>query len=242
MALINVQGLSAGYGKLVVLHGVNLFVERGQFVTVLGPNGSGKSTLVKSIFGMTDIFEGEISFDGASLRGVPTETLRERGLAYVPQKGNVFTTMTARENLLLAIRQLERAEAAGALGEAYEMFPILQERASQRAGHLSGGERQMLAIAIAWLSHPRAMLLDEPSAGLSPLYVTNTFRLLKQLAGSGITLLVVEQNARSVLRWCDYGYVLREGQIAFQGKAADILANEETAKDYLGLGAAKRTG
>ncbi len=239
MALLTVEKLSAGYGKLVVLHEVNLTVEPRQFVTVLGPNGSGKSTLIKSIFGMTDRFGGEIEFEGTSLLGLPTEALSRRGLAYVPQKANVFTTMTIRENLSLAIRRLERAAAQTALGEAYELFPILKERQSQRAGQLSGGERQMLAVAMAWLARPRLMLLDEPSAGLSPLYVTNTFRLLRQLCENGITLVVVEQNARSVLRWCDYGYVLREGQMVFQGKAADILADEELAKDYMGLGAPK---
>jgi len=234
--LLAIDRLSAGYGKLVVLHQVSLEVEPGQFVTVLGPNGSGKSTLVKTLFGLTDVFGGGLTFDGASLLGLPTDAVSRRGLAYVPQRGNVFSTLTVRENLYLGLRQRARSEIPGALSEAYEMFPILNERAGQRAGQLSGGERQMLAIALAWLSRPRLMLLDEPSAGLAPLYVTGIFRLLRRLCESGITLVVVEQNARSVLRWCNYGYVLREGQVVFQGAAAAILADEETVKDYLGMG------
>jgi ABC-type branched-subunit amino acid transport system ATPase component len=236
VGLLDIERLSAGYGKLVVLHELSLSVEAGQFVTVLGPNGSGKSTLVKSVFGLTDVFGGEARFVGKSLLGLPTEAVGRRGLAYVPQRGNVFASLTVRDNLSLALRRRPRSEGEEALGEAYTMFPILSDRSGQRAGQLSGGERQMLAIALAWLSRPRLMLLDEPSAGLAPTYVTGIFRLLRQLCESGITLLVVEQNARSVLRWCDYGYVLREGQVVFQGTAASILADEETVKDYLGIG------
>ena len=236
MSLLTIDQLSAGYGKLEVLHGIDLAVEMGQFVAILGPNGSGKSTLIKSLFGLTHIFGGSITLDGAALLGRPAETVGQLGLAYVPQTQNVFTSLTIRENLLLAVRKLGRTEAEQALQEAFKRFPILGERQKQRAGQLSGGERQMLAIALGWLSHPRLMMLDEPSAGLSPLLVKEIFRLLRQLCDDGITLLVVEQNARSLLRWCDYAYVLREGRVAFQGSAADILADEETVKSYLGVG------
>jgi ABC-type branched-subunit amino acid transport system ATPase component len=147
--------------------------------------------------------------------------------------------MTIHENLLLAGRHLKRDALERALSEVYEIFPILGERGSQRAGQLSGGERQMLAISIAFLPRPRLMLLDEPSAALAPVLVTQIFRTLRKLCERGITLVVVEQNARSLLRWCDYGYVLREGQIVFQGTAVDILADEETAKSYLGIGPMK---
>jgi branched-chain amino acid transport system ATP-binding protein len=230
-----VDQLSAGYGKLTVLHDVSLAVEPGQFVALLGPNGSGKSTLLKSIFGMTHIFGGTITLEGRPLLGLPTETISQLGIAYVPQRENVFASMTVRENLLLAVRKLGRAAAEQALAEACDMFPILGKRQKQRAGQLSGGERQMLAIANGWLIRPRVMLLDEPSAGLAPLIVTDIFRILRQLCQEGITLLVVEQNARSILRWCDYAYVLREGQVAFQGTAASTLADEETVKEYLGV-------
>ncbi len=236
MGLLTIDRLRAGYGKLIVLHEVSLAVERGQFVAILGPNGSGKSTLLRSIFGLADVFGGSITLEGVSLLGLPTEAISQYGIAYVPQRENVFTSLSVRENLLLAIHRLGKADVAENLNRAFEMFPILRERQRQRAGQLSGGERQMLAIAMGWLARPRLMLLDEPSAGLAPILVKEIFRLLRELCAGGIALVVVEQNARSVLRWCDYAYVLREGQIAFQGSAADILADEETVKGYLGVG------
>ncbi|MFN8455047.1 MAG: ABC transporter ATP-binding protein [Anaerolineae bacterium] len=236
MTLLTIHQLSAGYGKLEVLHGVDLAVEKGQFLAILGPNGSGKSTLVKSIFGLTRIFGGSISLEQTPLVGLPTETIGRHGLAYVPQRENVFTGLTVQENLRLAVRHMQKGAADAALTEVYQIFPILEQRHKQRGGRLSGGERQMLAISLAWLARPRVMLLDEPSAGLSPLIVKEIFRVLRQLSESGLTLLVVEQNARSVLRWCDYAYVLREGRVAFQGSAADILTDEETVKGYLGVG------
>ena len=236
MSLLTIKQLSAGYGKLVVLHDVQVNVESGQFLAILGPNGSGKSTLVKSIFGLTTVFGGSVQMNECELLGLATETVGKHGLAYVPQRENIFASMTVRENLLLAVRRLGRNQVNQALDETFEMFPVLQERQSQQAGLLSGGERQMVAIAIGWLSQPQLMLLDEPSAGLAPLFVTEIFKQLRRLCQAGITLVVVEQNARSILRWCDYAYILREGQIAFQGTSAEILADEETVKGYLGVG------
>jgi branched-chain amino acid transport system ATP-binding protein len=238
MSRLRIENLSAGYGKLAVLHDVSLAAEPGQFVAIIGPNGSGKSTLIKSVFGLADVFDGAIEANGAALRGLPTEAISRLGIAYVPQTQNVFTSLTVRDNLALAVRNMERSAARQALDEAFALFPILRERAAQRGGLLSGGERQMLAIAIGWLARPRLMLLDEPTAALAPLLVTAILRQLRALAESGITLVVVEQNARSALRWCDYGYVLREGRVAFQGSSAAILADEETAKSYLGVGRA----
>lgn len=235
--MLTIEGLSAGYGKLTILHEVNLRAEPAQFVAILGPNGSGKSTLLKSVFGLTQIAQGAITACGRSSLGLLTEQIGALGVAYVPQRENVFTKLTVRENLRLAVRKLGRSRAEQAIAEAYTLFPILAERQKQSAGQLSGGERQMLAISMAWLARPQVMLLDEPSAGLSPRYVTEVFRTLKDLAQQGITMVVVEQNARSVLRYCDYAYVLREGQVAFQGSAAEILADEETIKGYLGMGA-----
>ncbi len=233
--MLSITDLTAGYGKLTILHDIALAVPAGQFAAILGPNGSGKSTLLKTIVGLTTIERGAITFDGQAIAGRRTETIRGLGLAYVPQRENVFKSMTVRENLLLAVRGLNRQESVAALGECYELFPVLKDRQGQRAGSLSGGERQMLAIALGWLARPKLMMLDEPSAGLSPLFVTDVFRTLRALRDAGITLVVVEQNARSVLRWCDYAYLLREGQIAFQGAAADLLADEETVKSYLGV-------
>lgn len=236
-AILSVAQLTAGYGKLMILHELDFRVDPGQFVAILGPNGSGKSTLLKTIFGLTDVTAGTITCGGQPVLGRATERLSELGLAYVPQRENVFRGMTVRENLLLAVRGIKHAAAVETMGECFTLFPILQKRQAQRAGQLSGGERQMLAIAMGWLKRPRLMLLDEPSAGLSPLFVTEVFGTLKQLCASGITLVVVEQNARSILRYCDYAYVLREGRVTFQGAAAAILADEETVKSYLGVGA-----
>jgi ABC-type branched-subunit amino acid transport system ATPase component len=245
--MLTIRDLRAGYGKLTVLHGIDLDIPAGQFTAILGPNGSGKSTLLKAIFNLVDLFGGSIRLTGAAgetteLIGLPTESIRGRGIAYIPQRANIFATMTVRENLLLSVRTLERTAAAAALVEASDMFPILAARRQQRAGQLSGGERQMLAIAMGWLARPRLMLLDEPSAGLSPRLVTEVFRTLQQLCQSGITLAVVEQNARSVLRWCDAAYVLREGAVAFHGTAQEILNDEETVKGYLGVKMGKGVG
>lgn len=234
--MLTITNLTAGYGKLHILHDLSLGVEPGQFVGILGPNGSGKSTLLKSIFGLTAIFGGDVQLAGKSLLTLPTEQIGAQGIAYVPQRANLFTSLTVRENLQLAVRRLSRAKGAARLQEAYTLFPILAERQGQRAGQLSGGQRQMVAIALGWLSQPRMMLLDEPSAGLAPIVVTEVFQTLRTLCESGITLAVVEQNARSLLKWCDYAYVLREGRVAFAGTAAALLADEETAKGYLGVG------
>ncbi|HVU09953.1 MAG TPA: ATP-binding cassette domain-containing protein, partial [Phototrophicaceae bacterium] len=180
--MIEIRGLSAGYRKLTVLHDISLTFGANQFSAILGPNGSGKSTLLKSIFGLTTVFSGSITLDGQEIVGLPTERIGQRGIAYVPQRENVFTALTVRENLLLALRKLDRASAKRALDEAYQRFPILTKRQQQHAGQLSGGERQMVAIAIGWLSRPRVMLLDEPSAGLSPLLTAEVFRTLQTLA------------------------------------------------------------
>jgi branched-chain amino acid transport system ATP-binding protein len=232
--ILRITNLSAGYGKLTVIHDLNLEIAPSCFTAILGPNGSGKSTLLKSIFGLAEIFSGSVQLAGQELIGLPPEAIGQHGIAYVPQRSNIFTAMTVRENLRLAARNMNSNAAAQALSEAYALFPILEKRQNQRAGQLSGGERQMLAIAIGWLPRPRLMLLDEPSAGLAPLLVTEVFRTLQLLRQQGITLVVVEQNARSVLRWCENVFILREGQLAFEGTARECLADEEMVKTYLG--------
>ena len=234
--MLAIQKLTAGYGKLTVLHEVSLEIPTGQFTAILGPNGSGKSTLLRSVFGLTDISDGSIQFGGRELVGMAVEAIARLGIAYVPQRSNVFTALTVRENLQLAARQMSKDDSTQAQESAYELFPILQKRFGQRAGQLSGGERQMLAIALGWLARPRLMLLDEPTAGLAPLFVKEVFRTLKQLVEQGITLVVVEQNARSALQWCDYVFVLREGQVVFHNPTAATLGDEEALKGFLGVG------
>ncbi len=233
--MITVDRLTAGYGKLEILQDLSLSFAAEQFSAVLGPNGSGKSTLMKAIMGVNRIFAGSIHLEEQQLVGMPTEAISRLGLAYVPQRENIFSELTVLDNLQLGSRSLPREERPAALDELLELFPILGRRRAQRAGLLSGGEHQMLAIAIGWLSRPTLMLLDEPSAGLAPAIAIEVFRVLQELSQAGITLIVVEQNARRVLQYCDYAYVLREGQLAFQGTAAECLADEETIKGYLGV-------
>jgi branched-chain amino acid transport system ATP-binding protein len=237
--MLTISGLNAGYGKLIVLHDLSVILGANRFTAVLGPNGSGKSTLLKTIMGLTDVFGGSIRYDERELLGTRTEAMIARGIAYVPQRGNVFTGMTVMENLLLALRGQPKAAATRAQAEAYALFPILQKRQHQRTEQLSGGERQMLAIAMAWLARPKVMLLDEPSAGLAPLVTGEVFRVLHTLNEQAITCIVVEQNARSVLQWCSDVVILREGRLAFQGSAEACRADEEMLKSYLSVGSRK---
>ena len=233
--MIKVEALTAGYGKLEILQNLSLTFVDQQFSALLGPNGSGKSTLMKSIMGIANIFSGSIRLDKQELIGVRTEDISKLGIAYVPQRGNVFTELTVLENLQLALRRLGRAERQAALDEMQGLFPILARRPRQKTGQLSGGERQMVAIAIAWLARPKIMLLDEPSAGLAPVIAGEVFAVLQTLRRQGITLVVVEQNARRILQYCDYAFILREGRLAFEGAAEACLRDEETIKDYLGI-------
>ena len=233
--MIQVHKLTAGYGKLEILQDLSLSFGARQLSAVLGPNGSGKSTLMKAIMGINRIFAGSIQLEDRELVGMPTEAISSLGLAYVPQRENIFDELTVLDNLQLGSRSLPGDERASALDELLELFPILGRRQTQRAGLLSGGEHQMLAIAIGWLSRPSIMLLDEPSAGLAPVVALEVFGVLKELGQQGITLIVVEQNARRILQYCDHAYVLREGRLAFEGTAAECLADEETIKGYLGV-------
>ena len=233
--MIKVDSLTAGYGKLEILQDLSLTFADMQFSAVLGPNGSGKSTLMKAIMGINNIYGGSIQLEERELVGLRTEEISKMGIAYVPQRENIFNEMTVLENLQLGVRSLPREQRQDSLDELFKLFPILGRRRSQRAGLLSGGEHQMVAIAIAWLSRPAIMLLDEPSAGLAPAIASDVFRVLQDLRQQGITLVVVEQNARRVLQYCDYAFVLREGRLAFEGTAEACLQDEETIKGYLGV-------
>ena len=233
--MIDVHNLTAGYGKLEILQDLSLSFAAEQFSAVLGPNGSGKSTLMKAIMGLNTIFSGSVRLAERELIGMPTEAISRLGIAYVPQRENIFDELTVLENLQLGARSLSGEKRKNAQAELFDLFPILGRRQGQRAGLLSGGEHQMLAIAIAWLSRPRLMLLDEPSAGLAPAVAIEVFGVLQELVKQGITLIVVEQNARRILQYCDDAFVLREGQLAFQGTAAECLRDEETIKGYLGV-------
>ena len=222
--LLKVTDLHAGYGRAEVLHGLNLKAGAGSVITVIGPNGAGKSTLLNALMGVLPS-RGAIAYRGQS---IVLQTLEERvidGMALVPETRALFSTMPVEDNLLLgAYRQvlLGHKDSTPALNDVYRLFPRLQERRTQLAGTLSGGERQMLAVGRALMSKPVLLMLDEPSLGLAPLIVRDIFSIITQLRESGVTILLVEQNARAALEVADYGYVLEMGEIALEGAAADL--------------------
>jgi ABC-type branched-subunit amino acid transport system ATPase component len=234
---LSVDGLVAGYTPEVdILRGVALHVERGEIVTVLGPNGAGKSTLIKAIAGLVDVRAGSVRLFGHDIVGVPAHRMVGRGLAYVPQTANVFARLSVQENLELGVRARDDdAVIRSGLQRMYELFPRLRERRRQAAGTLSGGERQMVAIARALMSRPTLLMLDEPSAGLSPKLVGLVFQKVREVRELGVTMLIVEQNARAALMMSDRGYVLSEGQDRVSGNARELLANPEIGELYLGV-------
>ena len=235
--LLNVTGLHAGYGRAEVLHGLNLRARAGSVVTVIGPNGAGKSTLLNALMGVLPS-RGKIEYQGKS---VVLNTLEERvmqGMSLVPETRALFGTMPVEDNLLLGgYRQvrLGKRDSATAMDEVFTLFPRLKERRAQLAGTLSGGERQMLAIGRALMSKPQLLMLDEPSLGLAPLVVKEIFRIIDGLRATGVTILLVEQNARAALEVADHGYVLEMGEIALEGPARDLAKDPRVIDTYLGV-------
>lgn len=234
-ARLQVSDLVAGYRRdLPILHGVDLRVDPGEFVTVVGPNGAGKSTLLKAIAGLIPVISGEVAIDGAPVTGIATHRLNEVGLAYVPQLGNVFASLTVAENLRLGAAALPREEAEARISEALTRFPDLARHRRHKAGALSGGQRQMLAVARAMLIRPAILMLDEPSAGLSPRLVTEVFQNLEALSAEGTTILMVEQNVKAAMRISDRTYVLADGRNAMEGPSAALAQDPEMRRIYLG--------
>lgn len=234
--LLEVNDLHAGYGRAEVLHGIRLKAAKGSVVTVIGPNGAGKSTLLNALMGVLPA-RGEIRYAGTS---VLRRTLEERvmqGIALVPETRALFGTMPVEDNLLLGgYRQVRqgRRKAGEGLEQVYALFPRLKERRAQLAGTLSGGERQMLAVGRALMSQPDLLMLDEPSLGLAPLVVKEIFRTIEKLRATGVTILLVEQNARAALEVADHGYVLEMGEIALEGPAEQLAKDPRVIDTYLG--------
>ncbi len=234
MSILEVRGLVAGYGPVQVLHGIDLTVEEGQTVVVLGANGAGKTTTLRALTGMTKN-SGSVRFDGKEIGSAKTDAIVRMGVAHVPQGRGTFTDQTVEENLRLGAHIRRDADVDTDLARMYELFPRLDERRTQPAGSLSGGEQQMLAIARAIMLRPRLLLLDEPSLGLAPIIVKDLFRTLVELkATTGVTVLLVEQNANLALDIADHAYVLEAGEIVTSGPAATIRADEGVRRAYLG--------
>ncbi len=239
--LLRVDGLHAGYGKAEVLVGLSLRATQGGVVTVIGPNGAGKSTLLNALMGVLRA-RGRICYDGHDLGDTPLEQRVALGMALVPETRALFGSMPVEDNLLLGgwrLRARRRRPDEG-LARVYELFPRLKERRAQLAGTLSGGERQMLAIARALIGEPQLLMLDEPSLGLAPLIVRDIFAIIGRLRETGVTILMVEQNARAALEVADYGYVLETGEIALEGPAAQLARDPRVIETYLGAGAGRR--
>jgi branched-chain amino acid transport system ATP-binding protein len=235
--LLEVRGLCVAYGKVEAVHQAGLRVEEGRIVTVIGPNGAGKTTLLAALMGMLAA-RGSVSYAGEDITRVEPEQRVSRGLCLVPERRELFAAMTVEDNLVLGAfhryRKRDKTIAAD-FEQVYQLFPRLQERCRQLAGTLSGGERQMLALGRALMSRPRLLMLDEPSLGLAPLIVRDIFSVIAGLRESGVSILLVEQNARAALQVADYGYVLETGEIVLEGPSADLASNPRVIESYLGL-------
>ncbi len=234
---LQVRELIAGYTPEVdILRGVALEVKQGEIVTVLGPNGAGKSTLIKAIAGLVTVRSGSVRLFGDDIAGVAAHLMVRRGLAYVPQVSNIFAKLSVEENLEMgAYIHTDKAALRQNIERMFVLFPRLKERRRQAAGTMSGGERQMVAVARALMAEPRLLMLDEPSAGLSPKLVGVVFSKIRDVRDTGLTILMVEQNAKAALAISDRGYVLAEGREQVSGDARDLLANPEVGQLYLGV-------
>jgi branched-chain amino acid transport system ATP-binding protein len=234
--ILKVNGLRAGYGRAEVLHGIDLHADKGSVITVIGPNGAGKSTLLNTLMGVLP-GQGGIEFNGEAVGALTLEDRVMLGVALVPERRELFGTMSVEDNLVLGgFRQVRLGNKGwrDQLEVVFELFPRLKERRVQLAGTLSGGERQMLAVGRALMSRPTLLMLDEPSLGLAPLIVKEIFRTIDALRKTGVTTLLVEQNARAALETADYGYVLEMGEIALQGPASELATDSRVIDTYLG--------
>jgi branched-chain amino acid transport system ATP-binding protein len=235
VALLQVAGLDAYYGRIRALENVNLRVEQGEIVTLIGANGAGKTTTLRAISGLLRAAKGTIEFDGTDVTRLPAHRIVRAGIGHSPEGRRVFSRMTVRENLELgAFSRTSRTEFASDLERVLAFFPRLRERLVQRSGTLSGGEQQMLAMGRALMSRPRLLMLDEPSLGLSPILVQTIFRVIQEINAEGTTILLIEQNASQALAIATRGYVLEVGQIVHEDSATNLMASEAVRRAYLG--------
>lgn len=239
--VLDVRDLDASYGATLIVRGVSMQVRSGELVTIIGPNGSGKSTVIKSIFGLTQIEGGSISLDGRDTTGLDTDRLVQLGIGYVPQAANVFPTLTVRENIEMGAYSMS-GNTGERVREMRGLFPVLEERWGSKAGHLSGGQRQMLALARALVTDPKMLLLDEPTAGLAPQIVDQVLTQVAEINQRGVSILLVEQNAVKALERSDRAYVLARGRNYFEDTADALLSNPDIGKVFLGLSNTSGTG
>ena len=227
------EGISSGYGDMEVLHDVSFFVEEGEVISIIGPNGAGKSTLLKTVFGLLKPTKGSVAFNGESIAGLAPDRIVRLGMAYVPQVENVFPSLTAQENLEMGAF-IRKDDFNDRMEEVYDLFPFLKERRRQRVGKMSGGERQMVAMGRALMLDPKLLLLDEPSAALAPKLAEMIFERITAINETGVSILIVEQNAKESLKLADRGYVLAEGENRFEGTGQELLNNPDIGRLYLG--------
>ncbi|KKB11020.1 branched-chain amino acid ABC transporter ATPase [Devosia geojensis] len=233
MSLIELKHVVGGYGGAPILNGVDIAIEQSDIGVIVGPNGAGKSTTLKAIFGLLKVTGGTITFAGEEITNSLPDRLVPRGLSFVPQEKNVFTSMSVEENLEMGAFT-RRDDFSDTMAWVYQMFPVLKEKRRQPAGELSGGQRQMVAMGRALMSKPKLLMLDEPSAGLSPRYVIEIFETIVRVNTEGVGILMVEQNARQALAFASRGFVLANGQNRFTGTGPELIADPEVARSFLG--------
>jgi branched-chain amino acid transport system ATP-binding protein len=233
--MLEVREIEVSYGEILALRGVSFTVKEGELVTIIGANGAGKTTILRAVMGLAKCRKGTILFQGKDITHTPSHSRSRLGMSLVPEGRKIFPDLTVAENLLMgAYTQVDRKTVLSQMKEAFQLFPILQERQRQVGKTLSGGEQQMLAIARALMPQPRVILMDEVSLGLMPIYVEETFRVIKDLHQKRVTILLVEQNARKALAAADRGYVLETGEIVLSGPSQDLATNPQVKKAYLG--------
>lgn len=233
-AMLTIENVSAHYGKIQALHNVSLYINQGEIVTLIGANGAGKTTLLGTLCGEPRATQGTITFDGKAITDWQTARIMREAIAIVPEGRRVFSRMTVEENLAMGGFFASRPDYLTRITRVYELFPRLEERKIQRAGTMSGGEQQMLAIGRALMSQPRLLLLDEPSLGLAPIIIQQIFDTIEQLRSEGMTIFLVEQNANQALKLADRGYVLENGHVVLEDTGAALLSNEAVRSAYLG--------
>jgi branched-chain amino acid transport system ATP-binding protein len=233
MSFLSGVNMTGGYGGADILHGCEISVERGEIAVVVGPNGAGKSTAMKAVFGMLDLREGQVTLDGEDITALKPQDRVLKGMGFVPQNQNVFTGMTVEENLEMGAF-IRRDDIAGTMRQVFDLFPILHEKRAQPAGELSGGQRQQVAVGRALMTQPKILMLDEPTAGVSPIVMDELFDRIIEVAQTGIAILMVEQNAKQALNIADRGYVLVQGRNAYTDTGAALMADAEVRRAFLG--------